>query len=324
MNLDINFVNPLNGNSLYVKGEEFFDCIDHSKVGRILEEIPRFIKDHDDYADSFAFQWKKWHSLLSGLREKEIEDFKFKEMLRRTNFNNFDLNGMTLLECGCGGGDDTEQSLRLPFSKVYSFDLSKAVERAQQFIEQKERLVLFQASIYEIPIRDYSMDMVYCHRVLQHTPDPVKSLKAIMKKVKVGGYLFAHSYNKSRFFMKEFKYKYRPITKKLPLKFLVWYLDTFGTAIHGINKKLYRSRLGKKLAREWIPMYYYTQFANFSEKKIIEVEKLTTFDALTPAYDIPMTWEQMKFLVESEGFEIDHCHNRDSGSLYLTAKRIKK
>src|SRR3546814_10594638 len=70
-----------------------------------------------------------------------------------------------------GGGDDTEVLLKFPFSKIYSFDFSNSVDRARKFIKD-DRSYMFQASILGIPLPDRSFDFVFCHRVIQHTPDP--------------------------------------------------------------------------------------------------------------------------------------------------------
>ena len=44
-----------------------------------------------------------------------------------------------------------------------------------------------QASLYELPFRDGQFDYVYCIGVIQHTPDPRKSVLSLLNKVAVGG-----------------------------------------------------------------------------------------------------------------------------------------
>src|SRR3546814_17151326 len=76
-----------------------------------------------------------------------------------------------------GGGDDTEVLLKFPFSKIYSFDFSNSVDRARKFIKD-DRSYMFQASILGIPLPDRSFAFVFCHRVIQHTPDPEGALRS--------------------------------------------------------------------------------------------------------------------------------------------------
>src|SRR6185436_14026664 len=100
----------------------------------------------------------------------------------------------------------------------HSFDLSAAVELLRPLQERIERnpfpggcqrLILSQADINRIPYPDRAFDVVYCHRVLQHTPDPTIALRSICSKVKPGGLLFAHIYQDTPWLRKAYHHKYR-------------------------------------------------------------------------------------------------------------------
>ncbi len=314
-------INIKTKNHLFVREGILIDKETEEEVARVVNNVPRFIAAYQDYASNFGYQWNKWNSILSDSRNSNLEDAKYKLLLKRTQFDKFETSGKTILECGCGGGDDTEILLRFPFSEVHAFDLSTAVDRARKFLSD-ERLVLSQASIFEIPYADKSFDFVFCHRVLQHTPDPVLALKSICQKVKVGGVLFVHSYHRSKKYMQHFKYKYRFITKRIPHFFIEQFLNVFATPMHALNSRLYKSRWGKKFAFGFIPLEYSPKYSNFSKRELIQLEKLVTFDALTPMYDTPMRWSEMKSIVEAEGFEIKYFNDNPSGSpIYLTAVR---
>ncbi|MEQ8517545.1 MAG: class I SAM-dependent methyltransferase [Cytophagales bacterium] len=287
-----------------------------------IDGIPRFVNIEDNYSENFGYQWNKWHSILSDKRHPNNSGKKYDTIVKRTKFDKLETKDKTILECGCGGGDDTEVLLKFPFSEIHAFDLSNAVDRAAKFLKDP-RLVFSQASIFDIPYEDESFDFVYCHRVLQHTPDPEKALKSIMSKVKPGGVLFVHSYHKSKNYMRHFKYKYRFITKRISVKKIEWFLDKYANTMHNLIEKMNQNRFLKKMAYAFIPLEYTQSFGNFSRAEIIELEKLVTFDALTPAYDKPMTWETMKNMVESENFEILFSNPNPSGSpIYLTARKI--
>jgi 2-polyprenyl-3-methyl-5-hydroxy-6-metoxy-1,4-benzoquinol methylase len=318
----IGFVEPRTGAPLITHDDALVDERSGETVAPIVDGIPRFVAPGDDYAESFGWQWHRWHSTLSDRRNERAASHKHGLILRRTRFDTFDLAGKTILECGMGGGDDTEVLLDLPFAEVHSFDLSRAVDRARRYISS-DRLVLSQASIFAIPYPDQAFDFVYCHRVLQHTPDPIAALRTIARKVKPGGVLFAHSYHRSLHFMSQYKYKLRPLTRRLPSPWLAAALDHAGPALHTLNRALRaKGPLGRALAHNFVPFEHLSSFGDHDEHELLEVEKLLTFDALTPRYDRPLTWPTMRRTIEEAGFEIRFFMAEPTYPLYCTAVRV--
>lgn len=317
----IQYINPKNGNKLIEKNDSLIDEQTFQKVATKKDGIFRFINSDDDYADNFGLQWNYWKEILSDKMNNGQE--KMDLILKRTNFNELEMDNKTILECGCGGGDDTEILLQLPFKTVYSFDLSNAVNRAHKSFSNNNKVNLFQASILDIPLPDESFDFVFCHRVLQHTPNPIESLRKIMKKVKPGGILFVHSYNKSKFNLNEYKYKYLPFTKRLPNKWILSYVNIFGYMFHYINRLLYKNHYTGEFARRFIPFYHVpaSQFKHFSRKQYIELEKLITFDSLTPAYDIPSSWDELMNEIEEGGFKLLYGEPNPNRAIYFTAQK---
>jgi 2-polyprenyl-3-methyl-5-hydroxy-6-metoxy-1,4-benzoquinol methylase len=290
-------------------------------VARIVGGIPRFVDPTQNYAESFGYQWKRWHDIRSDNRNP---GYNLRQViLDRTHFDEFDLQGKTILECGMGGGDDTEALLTLPFSEVHSFDLSTSVERAVLYLKD-ERLSVSQASIFDIPYADASFDVVFCHRVLQHTPDPKRALECVCRKVKPGGLLFVHSYKRSRRWMAEWRYKYRWLTKRLPWHWIATYLDLCGPTLHRINKLCRRNSITAELAYRFLPFFALPELGEGSqttERQRIELEKNVTFDALTPWYDNPMRTEDFRDTIEAAGFRILHMHDPKGSPLFCTAVR---
>jgi ubiquinone/menaquinone biosynthesis C-methylase UbiE len=320
----IPYINPSTKNILEKIDTKLLDSKTGEIVAPIVKDIPRFVKPESNYATSFGWQWNKWESIRN---VQAASGFGLDKTIRkRTKFDGLNTQDKTILECGCGGGDDTKVLCSFPFSEIYSFDLSNSVERSSR-INDDTRIQLSQASIYEIPYPDNSFDFVYCHRVLQHTPDPIQSLKFIASKVKPGGFLFAHAYKQSPEYMAEWRYKYLPITRKLPLKLIYYYVELFGLPFHYLNQLLYRFNISRKIAYRYIPFYRkaLTEDArHMSTKHMIELEKLITFDALTPAHDHPMTSESFFGTIAECGFEIINKHDPEVSPLWCTAKKITK
>ena len=289
-------------------------------VARIVDEIPRFVDQYENYAESFGFQWKRWKDARSDERNPG-HNLK-KVILERTRFDQYDLEGKTLLECGMGGGDDTEILLQLPLAEVHSFDLSTSVERAKEYLHEV-RLHISQASIFDIPYPDESFDVVYCHRVLQHTPDPLLAVRKICRKVKPGGILFAHAYKRSKRQMAEWRYKYRWLTKRLPWRVVAAYVDWLGPSMHRFVQFMHRKRITAGLAYRFVPFYYMSpEWApHLTQDQLLEMTQHITFDAMTPWHDHPMKSEEFRGIIESEGFDIQHMHDPEISPLYCTAVR---
>lgn len=319
--MSIDYINPHTGNLLRQENEALVDTQTGEVVAPLRNGLPRFAGDAASYVDNFGYQWNHWEDTLSD--ERGGNDHKHRLILDRTKFDQFDTAGKTILECGMGGGDDTEVLLSLPFSEVYSFDYSNSVDRAARHLKNP-KVRIFQASIFDIPFPDRTFDFVFCHRVLQHTPDPRKALRTICRKVKPGGVLFVHSYNKSFFNLMNYKYKYRWLTKRLPHRSIKSFLDRFGPTFHRINEGL--SRLGKPgrlVSYSFVPFESFGQTSEWrtllDEKRLYELCQLVTFDALTPQYDNPMSWRTMEKILAEEGFSVRHAHTSPLTSIWSTS-----
>jgi SAM-dependent methyltransferase len=309
------FIDPASGAPLRAEGESLLDPKGRV-VAPIVAGIPRFVDPARNYAEAFGFQWKTWRTLSDSLHGGRG---KRDEILERTHFDAYPTQGASILECGMGGGDDTEVLLQLGFAEVHSFDLSDAVERAAAHLKDP-RLTISQASIFEIPYADESFDFVFCHRVLQHTPDPQRALRNICRKVRPGGVLFAHCYKRSPQHMRCFKYKYRWLTKRLPYRWIYAYVRACGPLLHRVNSALYRlGRRGRRFSYAWVPYYHFPRYTDLGPDRLLQVEQLNTFDALTPAYDNPMAARDFCSTIEREGFRIEHPPEPDPAPLFCTA-----
>lgn len=320
------FINPQTGSVLLLSesGDSLYDSTTKNKVAIIENGIPRFVNPSENYAESFGWQWKKWAHNQSESRGSSMQQHEL--IMERTKFENYILADKIILECGMGGGDDTEVLLSLPFKEIHSFDLSTAVERAALYLDDP-RLFISQASIYNIPYPDKSFDFVFCHRVLQHTPDPENSLRCICRKVKLNGILFIHSYKRSKEYMSEWRYKYRWLTTRLPKKMIYYYVQYFGSTMHYLILFLNKfGKIGANIAYKYVPFYKFNisgLYLKFTKKEAIEFEKMITFDALTPKYDSPMATSELLRILDEEGFVIDHINDSWSSPVYATARKIK-
>ncbi len=105
--------------------------------------------------------------------------------------------GMTVLDLGCGSGAFTTFVARAvgKQGRVYAVDIQaamlKQLERKLARAENQDikNIELKQASAYQLPLEDGSLDLVYMVTVLEEIPDRGKALREIRRALKPGGIL---------------------------------------------------------------------------------------------------------------------------------------
>jgi 2-polyprenyl-3-methyl-5-hydroxy-6-metoxy-1,4-benzoquinol methylase len=154
--------------------------------------IPRFSGDDASPFGNFAFQWKKWKTLqvdrLSGHRLSEAR------FLNDTGWHPAWLDGRLILDAGCGAGRFADVAAAHG-AHVVACDISEAVEACRENARDRgQRVACLQASIYELPLRRDVFDGVYCIGVIQHTPDPERTMRLLPEYLKPGGRLAYNFY----------------------------------------------------------------------------------------------------------------------------------
>lgn len=103
--------------------------------------------------------------------------------------------GMKVLEVGCGSGAYTTYVARAvgPEGTVYALDIQPGMlEQLKKKLARPENADIrnvrpVEASAYDIPLEDGSLDLAYTIAVLQEIPDRVKALAEIRRVLKPGG-----------------------------------------------------------------------------------------------------------------------------------------
>lgn len=99
--------------------------------------------------------------------------------------------GMTVLDAGCGPGDDVRAMAEIvgPTGKVVGLDFSATmVEQARARAGGSGLPVEFvQGSLYELPFADDSFDASRSDRVFQHLDEPLRALLEMVRVTKPGG-----------------------------------------------------------------------------------------------------------------------------------------
>ena len=105
--------------------------------------------------------------------------------------------GMTVIDLGCGSGAFTPFIARVvgERGKVYAVDIQLAMlQQLERKLSKPENqditnIELKQASAYNLPFGDRSIDLVYMVTVLQEIPDRRRALQEIRRVLKPGGTL---------------------------------------------------------------------------------------------------------------------------------------
>ena len=105
--------------------------------------------------------------------------------------------GMTVLDLGCGPGTFTTFAARAvgKRGRVYAVDIQPAMlKQLEHKLSRPENqdiknVELKQASAYELPFKDETLDLVYMVTVLQEIPDTGRALREIKRVLKPGGIL---------------------------------------------------------------------------------------------------------------------------------------
>lgn len=159
----------------------------------ITNGIPRFVAS-EEYASSFGLQWNRF-------QRTQLDSFSgvplTRDRLRRCIGDEAwqQLAGRLVLECGCGAGRFTEVLLECGAS-VMSVDLSTAVDANARNFPVSATHRVAQADIMHLPFAPGLFDVVICLGVLQHTPDPEASMRALWNQVAAGGLMVIDHYEK--------------------------------------------------------------------------------------------------------------------------------
>jgi ubiquinone/menaquinone biosynthesis C-methylase UbiE len=219
---------------------------------------------------------------------------RLQTVLSRTNWPLAFFKGKTVLECGCGAGPDTEVLADLG-AKVLAVDFA-GLDTAKKNVPHAN-VQFVQADITNLSLKRRAFDIVFCHRVLQHTPKPAQSLEAILSLVKDDGAVFVHTYAYTFIQMFRWKYALRPVTTRLNPETLYDLIEWYSKPAFGLTNLLNRNILTRYLAWVCVPFLNYRhqeQFKQKSDEFLIEFGVHDTFDALSPKYDNPLSASHLK------------------------------
>ena len=272
-------------------------CASCGAVVRVVRGLPRFVPS-ESYASSFGFQWNRFDKLqVDAVMHNDLTEDRF----YATTGWPTRMEGQAILEAGCGAGRFTQIALETG-AEVISFDLSLAVEAAARNNTSADRLCVFQASIYEIPLRKGSFDKIFCMGVLQHCPDVAAAFQSLVPFLRPGGEIVIDVYEKTTGFP-PLKYIARPFVKPLGTEGIYRLLSWTIPPAFEFKKALYRiPAVGPRLG-SLIPIgpISHAPRLNYTDEELKQVKILSALDMLSPVYDQPQRMEDVRTWFQDAG-----------------------
>jgi SAM-dependent methyltransferase len=263
----------------------------------IVRCLPRFVPS-ESYASSFGFQWNRFDKLqVDAVMHNDLTRDRF----YATTGWPTRMEGQVILEAGCGAGRFTQIALETG-AEVVSFDLSLAIEAAARNNAGADKLCIFQASIYEIPLRKASFDKIFCMGVLQHCPDVAAAFQRLVPFLRPGGEIVIDVYEKTTGFP-PLKYIARPFVKPLGTEGIYRLLSWTIPPAFELKKALYRIPvIGRRLG-SLIPIgpISHAPRLNYTDEELKQVKILSALDMLSPVYDQPQQMEDVGKWFEHAG-----------------------
>jgi 2-polyprenyl-3-methyl-5-hydroxy-6-metoxy-1,4-benzoquinol methylase len=260
--------------------------------------IPTFVDD-EPYVSAFGLQWlKHTKTQLDSHTGINITRDRLSRMFGPLYSK---IDDKVVLEGGCGAGRFTEILLESN-SLITAIDLSVAVLANFENNGKNPNLRIARASITELPFEKEQFDVVFCPGVVQHTPDPSKSILELYKQVKPGGWLIFDQYRYNLSTILKVTWIFRLILKRLsPEKGLIitdWLVKTWLP----IHRKFAKYRILEILLFRISPITsHYTGYPNMSEDDQIAWARLNTHDNLTDFHKHQTSVHRMKKVVKSLG-----------------------
>lgn len=273
-------------------------CPNCSKGFPVVGEIPRFVPK-ENYAESFGLQWNRFaNTQIDSKVGTNRSEIRFRE---ETLWDERDLNGKLVLDAGCGSGRFSEIALKLGASLI-AVDYSSAVEASKQNLSAPDKLIV-QGDLAALPILDQTFDFIYCIGVLQHTSEPARIVKELLRCLKVGGEITLTFYENSSWHVLWYsKYLVRPLTKRLPKALLLKVIEKTSPIWFPLTSFLFS--LPGNLSRGFrflIPVANYVEYKYANPKIARDEAILDTFDMLSPSYDKPIKKSEIHSWVTDSG-----------------------
>ena len=250
----------------------------------VVRGIPRFVPS-EDYAAAFGWQWKRF-------RRSQLDSYSgttiSRDRLTRCLGGSLEVvRGKTVLEAGCGAGRFTEILLEAG-ARVVAADLSSAVEANYANRGSARGYFICQADVRDLPVAPHSFDVVVCLGVIQHTPNPERTIAALAGYVKPSGLLSIDHYARN-YPATWSRRAVRALLLRLPPERASHIALGITHAALPLHRSLWHRRRGFGRLRQYLARMspvvdYYDAYPELRPELLVEWALLDTHDTLTDRY----------------------------------------
>ena len=273
--------------------------------------IPRFVAN-SKYAEAFGAQWKRYRlTQLDSYTRTTISRDRARRCIGEELWS--ELEGKQILECGCGAGRFTEIFLSRG-AYVTSIDLSEAVDANQENFPQSRTHRIAQADILQLPFPPQQFDVVFCLGVIQHTPNPEKTVGCLYNQVRPGGTLVIDHYTHNLSWYTKSAPLFRFLLRRLPpdkgMRCTERLVNTL-LPFHRMARHFYPAQA---LISRFSPVLcYYNSLPELSHEHHREWALLDTHDSLSDWYNHFRTRGQIRRILEHLGLLNIWCEYGGNG-----------
>tara|TARA_B100000963_G_scaffold175469_1_gene152555 strand:+ start:20044 stop:20931 length:888 start_codon:yes stop_codon:yes gene_type:complete len=270
--------------------------------------------ENDKSVKNFGKQWRDYTNVQIDSRNKFTLSYNFLKKILHQDFSI--LENKEILEIGCGAGRFTEHFAK--FSKLCcSLDLSDAI--FHNISKNKKNVKLAKANFLELEPKK-KFDIVFCRGVLQHTPNPKKSILKLHEFVKDNGLVIFDIYKKPKIGIFHPKYLiWRPLISNL-IKY-----EEFEIFLHKnidillkIKRFIDRIFFQVKFFSDCIiPIWDYKNIYQLNDKQLSSLSILDTLDGIYAKYDLPMSNKEVLKILKKNNIKI---YKNDTYNNYFITK----
>lgn len=161
--------------------------------------IARFVDDLEGYNSSWNYKWTaidQGRGLNYRIIDQSDPAYAVHDLFDRNSHGGSAfarMRGGRAVDIGCGVGQYSIRSLKEHQPrKIVALDLTESVDIFRSIVRNRypeflDRIVFAQASVFAMPLREESFDLVYSLGVLHHTGRTLDALRAACQLVRPGG-----------------------------------------------------------------------------------------------------------------------------------------